>query len=342
MHIDSPARACESDNNSGICPEALAALLDANRGHVVGYGDDPWTEAATARIRSEFGRPDAAVFFVLNGTGANVFGLGLAAGPGKSVLCGHGAHIEEDETGAAEAVLGCKVRPLSGRGGKIDPEALEAALGILGDVHAAQPSCVSVTQPTERGELYSVEEIRTLSEIAHRAGLVVHMDGARIANAVVALGLPFPAFTCDAGVDILSFGGMKDGLAFGEAVVVFDAGLARGAAFLRKARLQLNSKMRFVSAQYLAWLESGAWKRNAENANAMAARLASGLRGISGIEVVNEVRANMIFVRMPGDLAARLHETAFFYDMEPGLSRFVTSFDTEKADVDAFLERIRA
>jgi threonine aldolase len=238
-------------------------------------------------------------------------------------------------------VLGCKVMTLEGPGGKVAPEALEAALSVLGSQHAAQPSCLSITQPTERGELYSIDELRILAAIAHSRGLWFHMDGARIANACASLGIGLAEATCDAGVDILSFGGMKDGLAFGECVIVFRPELAGLAPYLRKAFLQLDSKMRFVSAQYLAWIESGAWLRNAQNANAVAAHLARNLSSIPGVRIVNDVKTNAVFARLPEGVAERLREAMFFYDMEPGLSRFVASFDSSAEDADNLATELR-
>ncbi|HOX48818.1 MAG TPA: beta-eliminating lyase-related protein [Spirochaetales bacterium] len=332
-------RSFASDNNSGASPEIVRAVAAANEGHAVGYGDDPWTERARSLFKREFG-PEAEAFFVLNGTGANVLALSLAAGPSTCVLCAEGAHIDVDETGAPEAA-GIKVVPLAARLGKLEPEALREALGALGNVHAAQPSCLSISQPTERGAVYSKPEIEELCRIAHSAGLLVHVDGARLANAAVALGLPFRAFTVDAGVDLLSFGGMKNGLLFGEVLLVFRHELARRTPYLRKARLQLASKMRFVSAQYEAYLEGGLWKRNAEAANASARSLAGLVRGIEGVELEGEVETNALFARLSEDAAERLRQEYFFYDWEGGLVRWMTSFDTTEADIEGFAAALR-
>jgi threonine aldolase len=322
-----------SDNNSGASPEIIAAIAAANEGHCLGYGEDRWTEGALAAFGREFG-PDSRTFFVLNGTGSNVFALGLVAGPGTSVLCSEVAHIAIDETGAPEASLGCKVRQLESRDGKVLPAALEEALLCIGFMHQSQPSCLSLSQPTELGTVYSVEETAELTRIAHAAGLAVHMDGARLANAAVALGLGFRELS--AGVDILSFGGQKNGVAFGEAVVVLKPALAARAPYLRKARLQLESKMRFISAQYAAYLSGGLWERNAKAANAAARRLEKAVGAIGGIELAYPVRTNALFARMPAGAAEAARAKSFFYDWEGGLWRWMTSFDTTDADVDEF------
>lgn len=329
-----------SDNNSGACPEIMTALARANEGHALGYGDDPWTSRASVLFKKEFGE-NAEVFFALNGTGSNVLALSLASGPGQAVLCSDCAHIHVDETGAAEASIGCKILPLSSKEGKILPDALEEALEAIGNVHVAQPSCLSISEPTEIGTLYCAKELRELTEIAHRAGIAVHLDGARIANAAVALGLPLGAFGAEAGVDILSFGGMKNGLAFGEAVVVLEPRLAKQAPYLRKARLQLASKMRYISAQYEVYLRDRLWFRNAASANAAAARLAAALEGESGIELAFPVQVNALFVRMAPRAVERLRENRPFYDWEGGLVRWMTSFDTSDEEVDAFAAEVR-
>jgi threonine aldolase len=327
-----------SDNNSGASPEIIEAIAAANEGHCLGYGEDRWTERALASFKREFG-PDSETFFALNGTGSNVFALSLAAGPGFSVLCSDVAHIAIDETGAPEAALGCKIRQLESREGKILPAALKGALGCIGFVHQPQPSCVSLSQPTELGTLYSLEESAELARIAHAAGLAVHMDGARLANAAVALGVSFRELA--KGVDLLSFGGMKNGVAFGEAVVVLKSELAARAPYLRKTRLQLASKMRYISAQYEAYLDGGLWERNAKAANAAARRLESALRTVGGIELAYPVQTNALFARMPTDAADAARSKSFFYDWEGGLQRWMTSFDTTEADVDEFAGVLR-
>jgi len=332
-------RSFASDNNSGASPEILAALAAANRDHAVGYGDDPWTKAAEALFTEEFG-PKTQAFLVFNGTGANILALSLAARPGSAVLCGEGAHIAVDEAGAPEAA-GMKSSPLPSRDGKILPEALKEALaGSDHAVHAARPACVSISQPTELGALYTPGEIGRIAEIAHSAGLALHMDGARIANAAVALGLPFRAFTTDLGVDLLSFGGTKNGLLFGEAVVALNPRYAEDAPFLRKTRLQLASKMRFIGAQYEAYLGQGIWRRNAMASNSSAARLEALLATRPRVKVVNKVEINALFASMPPAAIEALREEYFFYDWEGGLVRWMTSFDTTEGDLQGFVKAL--
>jgi threonine aldolase len=341
MNKHKPILSFASDNNSGASPEIMAALAEANRGHAVGYGDDPWTASACARFKEEFG-PSAETFFVWNGTGANVLALSLLCGPGSAALCSECAHIFIDEAGAPEAA-GIKSLPLpSSPEGKLLPEGLKKGLEDQGNVHKARPACVSISEPTELGAVYSLAEIRELAAIAHGAGLPFHMDGARLANAAVVLGLPFRAFTVDAGVDILSFGGTKNGLLCGEAVVTFRPELAAAAPYLRKARLQLASKMRFISAQYEAYLEGELWRRNAENSNREARRLAARLEDIPGVELLSEPETNAVFARIPRAAAERLRKDFFFYDWENGLVRWMTSFDTSDEDVDLFAAALRA
>ena len=342
-------RSFGSDNNSGACPEVMEALIASNRDHAVGYGADPWTARACEAFKAIFG-PESETFFVFNGTGANVLGLSLAAGQGQSVLCAEGAHIAVDEAGAPEANLGCKVLPLASSQGKIEAGALKEALGPLGNFHHSQPSCLSISQPTELGTLYSMKELAELISIAHGAGLMVHMDGARYANAAVALGVNLAGLA--SGLDLLSFGGMKNGVAFGEALVVLKGGLARRAPYLRKTRLQLASKMRFISAQFLAMLGDGAseplWLRSARHANAMAARLRSQLDEavaagrIRGLAFTQPTHANAVFATLPAGVADRLREAYRFYDWNPatGEVRWVCSFDTAEEDIDAFTAAI--
>lgn len=335
MEMTANFRSFASDNNAGASPEVMEALLAANRGHAIGYGDDPWTERACALFKKEFG-PDSETFFVLNGTGANVLALSLATGAGQSVLSAEDAHIAVDEAGAPEAA-GLKVLPLRSVKGKLQPEALHEALRVLGSVHQAQPSCLSLSEATELGTLYATEEIRDLAKIAHEAGLYVHLDGARIANAAAALDRSFRELVTETGVDLLSFGGMKNGVAFGEALVVLNPALARRAPFLRKTRLQLDSKMRFIAAQYEAYLADGLWLKNARAANAAAKRLAALIRDIPELRLAHEPETNALFVRLPVPAAEALRKEYFFYDWEGGLVRWMTSFDTTEEDLIGFV-----
>ena len=332
-------RSFASDNNSGASPEIFEALRLANFDHAVGYGDDEWTRGAESLFQAEFG-PRAKAYFVFNGTGANVLALSLACRPGSAVLCAEGAHASVDEAGAPEAA-GIKVIPLGSRAGKLLPEALEEALESKADLHRSRPMAVSISEATELGAVYRPSEIAELAEIAHRAGLYLHMDGARIANAAVGLGLPFKALSSEVGVDLLSFGGTKNGLLYGECLVVLNPELAEDAPFLRKTRLQLASKMRFIAAQYEAYLGQGLWKRNAEASNRAARLLADSISGLPGIRIVNEVETNALFVSLPKAAAEGLRRKYFFYDWEGGLVRWMTSFDTTEADVSGFAELLK-
>lgn len=333
-------RSFASDNNAGASPEIIAAIASANSDHAIAYGDDPWTREAELAFKREFG-PKAAVYFTFNGTGANVLALSLVTGPGRCVLCAEGAHIDVDEAGAPEAA-GIKILPLRTSKGKIGLEAIEEALAVLGVFHHAQPSAISISQASELGTIYTVDEIAAIAALAHSKGLSLHVDGARIANAAVALGITFKELLVDTGVDLVSFGGMKNGVAFGEALVVLRPELALRAELLRKTRLQLSSKMRFVSAQYLAYLGQGIWKRNAEAANTRARELAALVRTIPGVEIIHGPDTNAIFARMPADKAEALKKRYFFYDWEGGLVRWLTSFDTTKADIEGFAAALRA
>lgn len=327
-----------SDNNAGVHPAVMAALAAANQGHVPGYGDDPYTRAAVDLFRGIFGEA-AQVFFVFGGTGANVLGLAAGLEPYQSVICAATAHINVDECGAPERFTGCKLLDLPAPGGKLTPEGVEAALVGVGDVHVAQPRIVSITQPTELGTLYTPGEVAALARMAHSRGLLLHMDGARIANAAAALDEPVRAFTSDAGVDLLSFGGTKNGMMYGEAVVLLRPDLAQRAAFLHKQTMQLPSKMRFIAAQFSALLADGLWLKNARHANAMAQRLANGIEQIPGLRVAFPVQANAVFFHAPPQVLHSLHQRYFFYE-EYGAARLMCSFDTAEPDVDCLLESL--
>lgn len=338
--MEKELRSFASDNNSGASPEIMAAVEAANRGHAIGYGDDAWTARAEELFRAEFG-PASKAFLVFNGTGANVLALSLAARPGSSILCAEGAHLDVDEAGAPEAA-GMKPLAVESSHGKLLPEALEERLASLRGIHAARPAAVTISQPTELGTVYTASEIGRIAEIAHAAGLALHMDGARIANAAAALGLPFRAFTADRGVDLLSFGGTKNGLLFGEAIVILDPRYAEDAPYLRKTRLQLASKMRYIAAQYEVYLGQGLWKRNAEAANSAAARLAARLVALPAASLAHPVETNAIFAGLPGEAAELLRRKYFFYDWEGGLVRWMTSFDTTEADIEGFARELEA
>ena len=326
-----------SDNHAGVHREVMAALHRVNVGHVHSYGDDPYTDEAVARFREVLG-PEVEVFFAFNGTGANVTALAALTQFYDAVICADTAHLHNDECGAPERVAGVKLLTVPAPDGKITPEGVTAQISERGDEHEVRPSVVSITQSSELGTVYSPDEIRALADCAHARGLRLHVDGARIANAAVSLGLELGQITGDCGVDVLSFGGTKNGLMMGEAVVFFNPELAQHYRYARKQGMQLASKMRFVAAQFTTLLTDDLWRRNAGHANAMAQALAERVRRIPGVEVVYEVQANAVFARLPLKVIPVLQQEIFFYpwDAKKGEVRWMTSFDTESADVEEF------
>ena len=327
-----------SDNYAGAHPEVLAAIADANAGHAVAYGGDPWTARAEALLREHFGE-QAVSYLVFNGSAANVLSLrALCRGPWESVICAAQAHINVDEGGAPERIAGVKLQDVPTPDAKLTPEHVERLLVRAGDEHAVQPRVVSVTQSTELGTRYSTAELRALAGVAHEHGLLLHVDGARLANAAAALDVPLRALTTDVGADAVSFGGTKNGLLLGEAVVFLDPDLAEGFKYLRKQTLQLASKGRFMAAQFVALLEGDLWRRNAAQANTMAARLAGALRDVPGVRLTQAVEANAIFAVLPPGVAERLQRDWHFYtwDEATGQVRLVCSWDTTAGEVDAF------
>ncbi|MFN8651007.1 MAG: low specificity L-threonine aldolase [Gemmatimonadales bacterium] len=331
-----------SDNYAGVHPEILQALAEANSGHAPSYGHDEWTERAGSVFRQHFG-PTARAFPVFNGTAANVLGLQAVTRPHHAVICGEGAHIQVDECGAPERFTGCKLVLCPTPDGKLRPADVIARTTGVGDEHRVQPRVVSITQSTELGTVYSVAEIRELAETAHANGLLLHMDGARIANAAVSLGVDFKTMTTDAGVDLLSFGGTKNGLLGAEAVVFLREADGADFAFIRKQGMQLASKMRFLSAQFIALLGGDLWRRNAEHANRMARLLADRIRHVSGVTMTQPVQANGVFARVPPAHIPALQERAFFYVWNPVTSevRWMMSWDTTEEDVEQFARALR-
>jgi len=336
-----PLRSFASDNNAGVHPDVLRALAEANVGHVVGYGDDPTTRAMERAFRKEFGA-GSAVFPVFNGTGANVLSLKALTNSHQAVICAEGAHIDVDECGAPESWTGCKLLPVRTPDGKLTPTLVAPACHGVGDQHHVQPRVISISQTTERGTVYAPREVRALARYAHGRGLLLHMDGARISNAAARLGLSLRQASRDLGVDVLSFGGTKNGLMGADAVVLFDASLVGAFPFLRKQGTQLASKMRFLSAQLEALLQGGLWRRNAGHANRMAALLESRVRRLRGVRVVYRVEANAVFVRIPRRAVARLRKRYFFYTWDEAASvvRWMCSWDTTEEDVREFAGRV--
>lgn len=336
-------RGFASDNTSPAHPAVFAALLAANEGAALPYGNDVWTARAVAWFRAQFGE-DTEAFLVWNGTGANVLALRAMTRPFNAIICTEPAHINLDECGAPELLTGCKLIDVPTPDGKLTPAMLQQSVRGIGDEHQVQPRVVSIAQPTERGTVYTRAEMSALCSAAHALGLLVHVDGARIANAAAALDLPLRAFTRDAGVDVLSFGAAKNGCMGAEAVLLFDPARAVEMKFLRKQSMQLASKMRFLAAQILALAEEDRWLANARQANAMARRLADGVRGLPQLEITQAVDANAIFVMLPEEIVKRLQRDFQFYvwNEKSGEVRWMTNWATSEADVDEFVAAIRS
>lgn len=330
-----------SDNYAGIHPEILNAITKVNIGHEPAYGGDRYTEQAIAKFKEYFGE-DVAVHFVFNGTAANVLSLAALLKSYEAVICAEKAHINVDECGAPEKFTGAKLLLVPGKHGKISAENIANYLLRIGDQHAVQPRVISISQSTEYGTVYTLEEIKKLADFAHQNNMYLHMDGARISNAAVSLQTTFKQMTKDVGVDVLSFGGTKNGMMLGEAVIFFNAELAEQFPFIRKQSMQLSSKMRFLSAQFHALLSNDLWQRNAAHANAMAAKLAERLRYIAAFQITHPVEANAIFAIFPKHIIPRLQEEYFFYVWDEALSevRIMTAFDTRLEDVENFAKLI--
>ncbi len=329
-----------SDNNSGICPEVWNALAEANAGHVAGYGEDPWTARACDLIREWF-ETDCAVFFVFNGTAANALALASICRPFHAVLCHASAHVDLDECGAPEFFSGgAKLIPIAGSHGKLTPRAVDARIRDHFPLHASKPAALSLTQSTECGTVYTPRETEELSEIARSHGLRTHLDGARFANAVAALDVAPKTLTWQAGIDVLSLGGTKNGGLASEALVVFQPDLATELDYRIKQSGQLASKMRFAAAAWIGLLGTGAWLRNARHANATASRLARALRRFPGIKFLHQPQANGVFVDLPARAIGPLRQLGWHFYVFEGETgcRLMCSWDTQAGDVDAFVE----
>jgi threonine aldolase len=337
-----PIRSFASDNNAVVHPEVMEAMGRANQGHAVGYGDDLQTAAAVRKFREEFGA-DLEVFFVFNGTAANVLSLHALTRPFHAVLCPELSHIYTDECGAPEKLTGCKLIPLPAPGGKLTVETVAHAYHGIGDQHHVQPRVVSITQSTEMGTLYKSAEVEALARFAHEREMFLHMDGARISNAAAAQRLTLKQATRDLGVDVLSFGGTKNGLMGVEAVVFFRPELAEDFLFVRKQGMQLASKMRYMSAQMEALLTNDLWRRNAEHANGMARLLEQEVRRIPRVKIVYPVEANGVFAQIPREAIKKIQERYFFYvwSEEESVVRWMCSFDTTEDDVREFVKFVQ-
>lgn len=334
-----PARSFASDNNAGIHPEVLQAISAANQGHVVGYGDDPYTQSAIRKFKQHFGR-DIEVFIVFNGTAANSLSLKALTDSYHAVICSEAAHIYTDECGAPEKFTGCKLVPIPTTDGKLTVESVSHAYHGIGDQHHVQPRVISIAQATEMGTAYQPAEIKALARFAHQRDMFLHMDGARVANAAVSLGQTLRQATRDLGVDVLSFGGTKNGVMGAEAVIFFDQSLSRNFLYLRKQGMQLASKMRFISAQLDALLSNGLWQKSARHANRMARLLQKELSRIPQVKIVYQVEGNGVFAQIPHPAIAKLKKRYFFYvwNEEESVVRWMCSFDTTEADVKQFVK----
>ncbi|MFD9905867.1 threonine aldolase family protein [Streptomyces sp. NPDC059063] len=341
-HHDPGVRGFASDNYAGAHPEVLAALALANGGHQVAYGEDEYTEHLQRVIRGHFGA-SAEAFPVFNGTGANVVALQAVTDRWGAVICAESAHIHVDEGGAPERMGGLKLLTVPTPDGKLTPELIDRQAFGWEDEHRAMPQVVSLAQNSELGTVYTVDEIRAIVDHAHGHGMLVHLDGARLANAAASLDVPMRAFTNALGVDILSLGGTKNGAVFGELVIVLNHDAVRHMKHLRKLSMQLASKMRFVSVQFEALLAKDLWLRNARHANEMAQRLAEGVRAVHGVEILYQVQANAVFARLPHDVSERLQKRFrfYFWNEAAGDVRWMCSFDTTEDDVDAFVAALK-
>ena len=335
-------RSFASDNNSGVHPFVMDALCRANADHALGYGDDCWTEEAVRKIRETF-TSDCEPLFVFNGTGSNVVALQLMTRPYNSIVCAETAHIYVDECGSPVKMTGCQIRPVVTPDGKLTPELIKPYLHGFGDQHHSQPGALYLSQCTELGTVYTPRELKALTALAHEHGMYVHMDGARIANACAALHLSLKELTVDCGVDVLSFGGTKNGLMMGECVVVFNDALKAEARFVRKQSAQLASKMRYLSCQFTAYLTDNLWLKNATHANAMASRLYEVLKPLPGVCFTQKAESNQLFLTMPRVVIDRMLQSYFFYfwDEANDEIRLVTSFDTTEEDIEQFIATLK-
>lgn len=327
-----------SDNWAPACPEVMQALIDANHGHAAAYGGDNYTAEAKKLFKKLFGE-QSKTYFVYNGTAANILSLSIINQSFNAVICTEHAHINVDECGAVEKISGTKIIDLPSEDGKLTVSQIEHHIKALRYPHQVVPKVISISQPTELGTLYTIDELRELAEFAHENDSFLHVDGARIANAVVALDTDFRTLITDTGIDVLSFGGTKNGLMFGEAVVILNPNLQVFFELYRKQYLQLASKMRFIAAQFIALLNNDVWKKNAENSNNMAFRLAKGLSRYPEVKFTQVVETNGVWVILPDVLADKLMEKSFFHPWDPARKeyRIMTAFDTTEQEVDDFL-----
>ncbi len=332
-----------SDNNSGIHPKVVEAIEKANIGHCVAYGEDPYTQEALHVFKQIFGS-STETYFVYNGTGANITGLSCVTKPFHSIITTNTAHVVCDECGSPERITGCSLKALPNHQGKLFPDQLETFTQYMGVEHHSQPRVVSITQATELGTVYTLDEMRNICNFAHKNNMIVHMDGARIANAAATLQVSLRKLTIDCGIDVLSFGGTKNGLAYGEALVFASEELAKEAKFFRKQNAQLASKMRFISAQFLAYFDDDLWLHNASTANQMAKFLQNSIQdNLPQVSITRPVESNAVFVRLPKEKAVKMQALSFFYPWDSTTSeyRWMTSYDTSEEDVERFIASMK-
>ncbi len=337
-----PRRSFASDNNAGVHPEIVSAIKAVNEGHVIAYGDDEITARAVKVFRKHFGK-NVAVYFAFNGTGANTLGLKTMTKSHQAIICAETAHINVDECGAPETFTGCKLIDLATPDGKLRVEQLEPFLHVFGNEHHVQPRVISISQATEMGTVYSKQELKALAKFAHANNMLFHVDGARLSNAAASLNASLKEITADVGVDVLSFGGTKNGMIYGEAVVFFNEALAQDFKFIRKQGMQLPSKMRFISAQFEALLTGDLWLRSAAHANRMARLLGSELEKVPQITLTQPVQANGVFAIIPKKFIPALQKKYFFYIWTEAISevRLMASFDTTEEDIHEFVALVR-
>jgi len=335
-------RSFASDNNSGIHPQIIQAIIGANQGHAVGYGDDEWTSKADSIFRMIFGE-DVQPYYVFNGTGSNLTALQALTCSYQSIICAKTAHIYSDECGAPAKATAAVLKPLPTPDGKLTPELIAAELHGLGVQHHSQPKVISISQSTEMGTVYTAEELKTLCDFAHSHNLYVHMDGSRLANACAHLGIGLRELSRDCGIDILSLGGTKNGMMMGEAVIAFRPEWNESLMYFRKQSAQLYSKMRFLSAQYITYFQDGLWLHNAKHSNAMAHYLYTQISNLPGVRFTQKVEANSLFLILPQDVIQKMLEHYFFYmwDEDANEIRLVCSWDTTLQDVDAFVNCLK-
>ena len=336
-------RSFASDNNSSVHPEVMEALVRANEGQVISYGDDAFTEEATKLVKEQFDRPCEALF-VFNGTGSNTMALQMMTRPYQIIFCADTAHISVDECGAPTKATGCFMRTIPTPDGKLTPELLKPYMINFGVEHHSQPGAIYISQCSELGTVYTPEEVRALCDFAHHYGMKVHMDGARISNAAAALGLSLDEVSGACGVDTLTLGGTKNGLMGAECVVVFDPELMKEARYARKQACQLASKMRYIACQFTAFLSNDLWLRCAKHANAMAKKLEEALKQLPDVHFTQKMESNQLFLTMPREKEDALLKKYFFYFWNESTNeiRLVTSWDTTEQDIDEFMDYLKA